>query len=158
MDLLATSTRKMNRGYTFIELLVSMGILMVLFAITTINISPLPSNTLQSTNLDTLLADIRSQQTLSMLSDSSYGVHLESASYTLFKGGSYTQGLTSNTIINLDSGITLTNITFPGSVIIFSAGSGDITNYTAGQDSFTLGSSVTGKSTTVKINKYGATY
>jgi len=153
------STRvKMNKGYTFIELLVSMGILMVLFALTTVNISPLPSNTLQSTNLDTLLADIRSQQTLSMSNDSPYGVHLESGSYTLFKGGSFVQGLISNTIINLDSGITLSNITFPGGVIIFSAGSGDVVGYTTGQDGFTLGSSVTNKSSVIKINKYGATY
>jgi type II secretory pathway pseudopilin PulG len=148
----------MNRGYTFIELLVSMGILMVLFAISTINISPLPSNTLQSTNLDTLLADIRSQQTLSMSSDSSYGVHLESGSYTLFKGASYTQGLPSNNVISLDSGITITNITFPGSVMIFSPGSGDVVGYTVGQDGFTLGSTVTNKSSAIKINKYGATY
>jgi prepilin-type N-terminal cleavage/methylation domain-containing protein len=153
------STRiKMNKGYTLIELLVSMGILLVLFTLTTVNISPLPSNTLQSTNLDVLLADIRSQQTLSMSNDSSYGVHLESGSYTLFKGGTYTQGLSSNTIISLDSGITLSGITFPGSVIVFSRGSGDVAGYTTGADSFTLESSATNKSSVIRINKYGATY
>ena len=148
----------MGKGYTLIELLVSMGILAVLFAITTINISPLPSNTLQTTNLDTLLSDIRSQQTLAMTGDTSYGVHFESGSYTLFKGNSYTQGLFANTVINLDSGIVFSNITFPNSVIIFSSGSGGTPGYTAGADSFTIKSSVTNKLTVVKINKYGATY
>jgi prepilin-type N-terminal cleavage/methylation domain-containing protein len=148
----------MNKGFTLVELLVSMGILAVLFAITTINISPLPSNTLQVTNLDTLLADIKSQQTKSMASDASYGVHFEAASYTLFKGESYTQGLFANTVINLDPGIVFSNVTFPNSVIVFSPGTGDIAGYAAGVDSFTIVSSVTGKSTVVKINTYGATY
>lgn len=148
----------MNKGFTLIELLVSMGILAILFAITTINISPLPSNTLQSTNLDTLLPDIRSQQTLAMASDESHGVHFESGSYTLFKGDSYIQGLFANTVINLDSGIVFSNVTFPNSVIVFSPGTGDVTGYMAGVDSFTIRSSVTNKSTVIKINKYGATY
>jgi prepilin-type N-terminal cleavage/methylation domain-containing protein len=149
---------KMNRGYTFVELLVSMGILAVLFALVMINVSPLPSNTLQIASLDTLLSDIRSQQTLALSNDSSYGVHLETGSYTLFKGSTYTQGLSSNFVVNLDSGIAFSNITFPGSVIVFSAGSGEVAGYTAGLDNFTIGSSVTNKSTVIKINKYGATY
>lgn len=159
MVLSAVSIRtKMNKGFTFVELLVSMGILVVLFALTTVNLSPLPSNTLQATNLDTLLTDIRSQQTQAMSNDSGYGVHFEAASYTLFKGNTYTQGLFSNTVINLDSGIVFSNVTFPGSVIVFSPGSGDTAGYLTGQDSFTLASSVTNKSTVIKIDKYGATY
>ena len=145
-------------GYTLIELLVSIGILAVLFALITINISPLPSNTLQATNLGILLADIKSQQSLAMASDSSYGVYFESASYTLFKGSGYTQGLFTNTVVDLDSGIVFSDITFPGSVIVFSPGTGDIAGYAVGVDSFTIRNSVTGKSTEVKINKYGATY
>jgi prepilin-type N-terminal cleavage/methylation domain-containing protein len=148
----------MKKGFTLVELLVSIGILIVLFSIVTINISPLPSNTLQNSNLDTLLADIKSQQTKAMSSDSSTGIHFENGSYTMFKGATYIPGLTSNTIITLDSGIVFSNVTFPSSVIIFSAGSGDVSGYVAGSDSFILASSVTSKSNTVKINKYGATY
>lgn len=149
---------KVSAGFTIVELMVSIGILIVLFALITINISPLPSSTLQSTNLDTLLADIRSQQTLSMSNNESYGIHFENESYTMFKGSSYVYGSPSNTVITLDSGIVFSNVTFPNSVIVFSAGSGDIVGYISGSDSFTFGSTVTGKSNTVKINKYGATY
>ena len=149
---------KMNKGFTLIELVVSIAILLVLFAIITLNVSPLPSNSLQSANLDTLLSDLRSQQTWSMSNGSPYGIHFETESYSLFKGDTYTQGLPTNTVINLDSGIIFSNVTLPNYVIIFSPGSGDVAAYTAGQDSFNLTSSVTGKSTSVKINKYGATY
>ena len=148
----------MNKGFTLVELLVSMGILAVLFAITTINISPLPSNTLQTTNLDTLLSDIKSQQSLAMAGNSPYGVHFESGSYTMFKGGNYIQGLSANTVISFDSGIVFTDVTFPNSVIVFSAGTGDVSGYTAGADSFTIKSTVTNKSTVIRINKYGTTY
>jgi prepilin-type N-terminal cleavage/methylation domain-containing protein len=148
----------MNKGFTLVELLVSMGILVVLFAITTINISPLPSNTLQATNYDTLLSDIKSQQSQAMASNSPYGVHFESGSYTLFKGGSYTQGLFANTVINLDSGIVFSDVTFPNSQIVFSPGTGDASGYIAGTDGFTIKSTVTNKATVVRINKYGATY
>lgn len=149
---------KFIRAFTLIELLVSIGILIVIFGIVSINISPVPSNTLQNTNLDTLISDIRAQQTLSMTNDSDYGIHFETNSYTLFKGSSYVYGSASNFVVNLDSGIAFSNITFPNSVIVFSPGSGDVAGYVSGSDSFILASTVTNKSTTVKINKYGATY
>lgn len=149
---------QMTKGFTLVELMVSMGILVLLFGLSSVNISQLPSNTVQSTNLDTLMSDIRSQQTLSMSNDSAYGVHFESGSYTTFKGDTYTQGLIANNIISLDSGIVFTDITFPNSVVVFSPGSGDIVGYTAGQDDFSIVSNTTGKTTVVKINKYGATY
>jgi prepilin-type N-terminal cleavage/methylation domain-containing protein len=149
---------KYRHGFTLIELLVSMGILAILFAIATINISPLPSNTLQTTNLDILLSDIKSQQTQAMTNDAFYGVYFGSGSYTLFKGASYTQGLSTNTVINLDSGIVFSNVSFPNSVVVFSPGTGDVSGYSPGADSITIKSSVTNKLTVIRINKHGATY
>ncbi|MGA2910590.1 MAG: type II secretion system protein [Candidatus Microgenomates bacterium] len=145
-------------GFTLVELLVSIGILAIIFALTTINLSPIPSNTLETTNLDTLLSDMRSQQSLAMSNDSPYGVHFESTSYTLFQGANYVQGAASNFVVNLDSGISFSNVTFPSSQIVFSAGSGDVVGYTQGQDRFSLISSVTNKSSLEEINQYGATY
>jgi prepilin-type N-terminal cleavage/methylation domain-containing protein len=152
------SNFKLKSGFTIVELLISIGILLLLFAIATINISPLPSNTYQAANLDVLINDIRSQQTMAMADDSSYGVHFESGSYTLFKGSSYIMGASGNFIVNLDGPNNFTNVTLPNSSIIFSANSGDVAGYSSGTDSFTLSNSSTNKSTTVHVNKYGATY
>ena len=149
---------KVQSGFTLVELLVSIGILIVIFGIVSMNISPIPSNTLQATSVDMLVNDIRSQQTLAMTNNTSYGIRLDLGSYTLFTGPTYVQGSANNFVTTLDSGITITNITFPNSVIVFLAGSGDVSGYISGSDSFTLGSTVTSKSSVIRINKYGATY
>jgi len=151
-------THTRMKGFTLVELLVSIGILAVIFAIVSLNISPVPSNSLLSASIDLLTSDIRAQQTLAMTNNSSYGVRLESDSYTLFKGSSYVQGSAGNFVVNLDSGIVITNITFPNSVIVFSPGNGDVSGYTGSQDGFTISSTTTNKSSVIKINKYGATY
>lgn len=147
-----------KQGFTLIELLISIGILVVLFAIVTINLSTLPSNTLEAANRDTLINDIRAQQTLAMADGVNYGIHFEDNSYTLFKGDSYTVGSAGNFVVNLDTGIRFTNITLPNSSIVFSAGSGDVVNYSSISDSFTIDNQTTGKTFEIRINKYGADY
>ena len=149
---------RLSSGFTLIELLVSIGILIIIYGIVAINIAPLPSNTLQNASLDTLISDIRGQQTLSMSQGTTNGVYFESGSYTLFSGTSYVDGANGNFDIVLDSGIVLSNVTFPNSTLIFLPGSGDVSGYVAGSDSLTIGSTVTGKTTVIRINKYGATY
>lgn len=147
-----------QRGFTFIELIVSIAILLIIFTIITINISPLPSNTLVATTGDTLITDIKSQQTLAMSNNSRYGVHFGANSYTLFSGNSYAEGLTDNFVVNLDEGIGFANLTWPNSEIIFEAGSGEVVGHTQGLDSFTIQSTQTGRQKEIRINKYGATY
>ncbi len=148
---------RLQAGFTFPELIVSLAILGIIFVMVTINISPLPANVTQTSATDKLINNIRSQQTLAMSDALAYGIHFEEGSYTLFKGNVYIPGGPDNFIINLDEGTYIYNVTFPGN-LIFSAGSGDVQNYIAGSDSLTLGSQITDKVTVIKINKYGANY
>lgn len=156
-----------KNGFTIVELMVSMGILIVLFALTTINLSRLPSATAQVTNIDTLISDTRAQQTKAMSgyavgtpSQSSYGIHFDSSntSYTLFRGDSYSESDQNNFIVKLDPNLTFFDDKFTGSQIVFSKGSGDAVGYLAGSDSISIRNEATGEVKNVKINKYGATY
>lgn len=153
-----------SNGFTLIELLVSMGILLVLLAITAINITRLPSSAAQSSSYDLLVSDIRSQQTKAMsgFASSSFGIHFEVTSYTLFQGTTYSPGDSSNFVVNLDPNLSFSGSLFPtdpsGSHVVFTSGSGDVAAYIAGNDSIEIKNNATGDVKTLRINKYGATY
>lgn len=149
-----------QRGFTLVELMVSIGILLILFALTTINITRLPSSTAQSSSYDRLVSDLRSQQTKAMVgSSTSYGVHFETTSYTIFTGLNYSPGDSSNFVVSLDPNLTFASITFPASQVVFLPGSGDVSGLTGGSTySVSISNSSTGDPPKViKINKYGAT-
>lgn len=132
------------KGFTVIELMVSMGILAILFALTMINLGRLPSSSSQAATIDVLTSDIRSQQTESMAGNLVSGIHFGTTSYTLTP---------SNFVVNLDPGLSFTDISFPGENLNFSAGSGETT---AG--SFSIVNDQINQTKVININKYGATY
>jgi len=127
-----------------VELMLSIGILAILFALTTINLGRLPSSFAQNATFDVLISDIRSQQTQAMAGNSDFGVHFDSTSYTL---------IPSNFVVNLDPGISFAGVAFPGGNLNFSAGNGETTPGT-----FFIVNDQIDQTTVVNINKYGATY
>lgn len=149
---------RLQNAFTLVELLVSIGVLAVIFAISSIVLSTVIPSTSQSTANDVLISDIKSQQSLAMSNDSAYGIHFETNSYTLFRGLSYNPNDSSNFVVNLDPTVRFANVTWPGNVLLFGAGTGDVSGYVVGSDSFDLTNSQTNKITTIKLNQYGATY
>ena len=135
---------RVQSGFTIIELMVSIGILAIIFALSSINLSGLPQSSSQSAAIDTLLSDIRSQQTQAMASNVSSGIHFGTTNYTLTP---------SNFTVDLDPGITFSNVTFSGGNLIFAAGSGETTS-----GSFSLATDQVNITKVININKYGATY
>lgn len=157
---------RFQKGLTLIELMVAIGILLILFALTTINLSRLPSSTSQSSGYDLLVSDLRNQQTEAMSgyqadsgasSTSPYGIHFESTSYTLFKGSVYSASDPSNFVVKLDPNLSFTGSTFPtdpsGSYVVFSAGSGDVVV----PGKISISNSFTGETKELDLNLYGAT-
>ena len=154
-----------GQGFTIIELMVSIGILTILFALTTINLTRLPSSTSQSSSYDRLVSDLRSQQTKAMVgynqatgatTGSAYGVYFDTSDpsknkYILFTGVNYTGG-TEYYPVDMDPNLTFTGITFPDLQVVFATGSGDTASGSA-----SITNSLTGEVKTLKLNKYGAT-
>jgi hypothetical protein len=83
-------------------------------------------------------------------SPSAYGVHFETASYTLFRN---TYG-TENFKVNLPSG-TQFSTTLVNSQVIFATGSGALTTFTSGHNTITLTDTGDESHKTITVNQYG---
>lgn len=147
-------------GFTLVEILIIMGILAILFTITSLNLS----NTVPKSSLDNalslLIADLKQQQlhaltgdTQGQSSSSNYGIYFGSGKYTLFRGNNYNASDTSNYDVNLDD--INTSSTASGGVIIFVKNSGQILNYSPTNNTITFTQINIGSSKTITINKYG---
>jgi len=123
----------MHRGFTLIELIVSIGILLILLTLTSINyFSVYPRANLAAAK-DVLIADLKTAQSNAMF------------------GGDDTTWSTSTS--NLPHDITLTT-TLVDNQLTFLHGSGEIANYTLGQDTITVSNGMSSR--TVRLNQYGA--
>lgn len=149
-------------GFTLVEVLVVMGLMAILAGLAFTNfIRPQNQASLDSI-VSTLVADIKSQQIKAMSGDSvsastaqAHGVYIQSGSYTLFKGTSYSGSDTDNYTVAADTGVTLST-TLPSTQVVFTKGTGDVTGFIAGQNTITITSSGTGTSKTLTLNRYGA--
>lgn len=147
-------------GFTLVEVLIIMGILAILFTISSLNLSnTVPQSTLSNAT-ELLVADIKQQQLSALTGNtegqddsSNYGIHFTANKYTLFRGTVYNANEASNFDINLDNISTSTSAS--GSVIVFQRNSGEILNFQASNNTITLTHNDIGQSKTITINKYG---
>ena len=163
---------KKNDGFTLVELMIVIGIILILFGLSWINFTSLPSRATLQTDSVALINDLKSQQMLAMTGDtgvgstqqSDYGIHFESTSYTLFKGGSYTSGAFGNSppieLGNANLSFTDNLPVSANDTIVFKKGSGEIVDYDKWEPTkaiVTITDSLTGNTKGIKLNKYGAT-
>lgn len=152
---------KNTSGFTLIEMLLSIGIVAVLFlisAIVLINIIP-RTNVTAATEI--LRAELRQQQLQAMTgktdsggSAAEFGILIESNQYTLFPGTTYSPLPSGSVTVSLPSTISLST-TFANSVIIFEQGTGEVLNYDANADRITISDTEGTQPVTIEINKYG---
>ncbi len=129
-----------ENGLTLVELIISIGILGIIFALTTINLTRLPSATNQATTYDLLIADLKSQQTKAMTAGGDFGIAFTSTSYTFIPSGF---------VVNLEPELSFTS----SQTISFAGGTGEIT-----PTEVTISNSFTNENKVIRLNKYGATY
>ena len=150
-----------QKGFTLPELIITIGILSILFGFVSINLIHLQRRSYLTATVDTLVSDLYSQQNKAMVGDtegsgaiSAHGVYFETNRYTLFRGSSYPPLGTSNFVINLNPSLTFSSITFPSSSVIFSKGTGE-TGLISGSNTVTLTDSTNNEQKIIELNKYG---
>lgn len=152
-----TAPYRSARGFTILELLVVIALMAVLSALTMITlIQPQTTVSLDSA-VEVLVADLRSQQTKSMVGDSGtggaqvpHGVYVQAGSYTLFKGAAYSGADTDNFVITMDSSISL-GTTLPSSQAVFAEASGELT----AASTITVTNTISGQSKVISLNRLG---
>lgn len=152
---------KRQSGYSLIELVIVMGIIVLLFGFTTINLGGVARVTSVNEAVDLLNADIRSQQTKAMTgtgdgtSGSSYGIYFQTDQYTLFRGTTYSSQNSTNFIVKLDQNLNFVNDTFPNSTLVFLQSSGEISGYAAGNAAISIGNTAGSEQKTIRVNQLG---
>lgn len=151
---------KLQKGFTVIELMLTMSIFAILTGIITLNLNTAQHNATISTTVETLLTDLNQQQIKAMVGDTegrteadTYGIHFGTTTYTLFYG-TYSATETTNFSINLPT-VQQVTTTFPNDEIIFLQGSGEIAGYDADTDTIVVQDIVTGEQKTIELNQYG---
>lgn len=146
-------------GFTLIELVVVIGILLTLFSITLISLTTGQRNVSIQSDRNKLISDIKIQQTKAMRGtgggSNAFGIYFQPSQYTLFVGDSYSQSDPDNFVVSLIQGVIFSGITFPGATIIFATRSGEIDGFLLGNNTVTIEDSEGVETSTVTLNKYG---
>lgn len=149
-------------GFTMVELLIVMGIMATLLGISMLSILSLSTTTKKEASTTLLISDIKSQQIKSMVGDTegrgspdSYGIIFQNNQYVLFHGESFDPDDQANFEVPIEEGFSLSS-TFPDDTISFASGSGEILNFTEGQNTVTVTVTQTGEAKTVELNRLGA--
>jgi len=144
-------------GFTFIELILVISLFSIIFVfIIPSLVRPRSFADIVSTQ-ELIYATVKEAQSLTMANPQrEYSVHFDQDKFILFEGSTYTPGDPNNLETTLTTNLSIESITLPGGDIIFSQISGEVQNYTFGQDSFVLRESNTNDSKTFTINRIGA--
>jgi prepilin-type N-terminal cleavage/methylation domain-containing protein len=149
-------------GFTIPELLVSVAIILIIFAFASINLLHIIPDAGLTEISQSFMADAKAQQNSAMLGESAgatladYSIKLGTTGYTLFKGATYVDGAPGNYTVKYPQNVVVTT-NFANSIVTFSALSGELKNYNPAASQVNL-TSVGFKSITLKFNKLGNVY
>lgn len=153
--------KRVEAGFTLIELILVLGISGILLGLILVNTNNIQTSTTITATVDTIIADIKNQQTKAMVGDTegrgipdAYGVYFQPSQYSLFHGISYSGADAANFSIPADETIVLTS-SFPNNTIVFATSSGEIIGFSQGENSLTVRNSVTGEQKVLQMNRYG---
>lgn len=153
---------KNKHGFSIPEVMVVMAIILMSSALIFGNLLSLRQSTSITATVDSLVADIKAQQTKAMVGDTeggvagSYGVHFEATRYVLFHGSTFSSIDPKNVVVTLDSSTQFSSVTFPSAQIVFSQLSGEVAGFVSGANAITLKDNKSTKQKIITVNRYGA--
>jgi len=152
---------KKTKGFSLIEVLLVISVFLILAGFGINSILNVRDSSSSTSTIYTLISDIKNQQTKAMSGDTegrgtpdTYSVYIQSNKYTLFHGENYSASDSSNFSVSMPQD-SLLSTTFSSNKIVFASGSGEIENFTSGQDTITLRNTVTNQQSVLQLNKYG---
>lgn len=151
-----------SSGYTFIEVIVVIGIVSILFLFATVSLLGTQRKPALTSAVSEVMTDLRQQQVKAMsgetgggVGNSSYGVYFGQSQYVLFRGTSYVPSDSSNIPIPLDASLQFVDVTFPGSIVVFSRGAGEILNFSLGNNAVAIYNTQNNERHSFTLNRYG---
>ena len=143
-------------GFTFIELILVISLFSIIFVFIIPSIvRPRSFADIVSTQ-ELIYSTVKEAQSLAMTNpQKEYGIHFEQDKFILFEGSVYSLSDPNNLETTLTTNLAIESITLPSGDIIFSQLSGEVQNYTSGQDSFVLRENNTNDTKIFTINKIG---
>jgi hypothetical protein len=137
-----------------------MGVILVLFGLSTVALGQPQAITNSSDTLDTLVNDLKTQQLAAMVgttgsgtSQQPAGIYVQSNQYTLFTGSSYSAGNSYNYVFAAPTGVSFST-TLPSGIVLFNKGDGSVSGFTAGSNTITMTTSSGSK--VITITRFGA--
>ena len=126
------------RGFTLIEILVSITVIVIVILVVVSGLSSFRKSAELNQAVDGVVSQLREarRRTIESKDASQWGVHRESSRTTLFKGAAYSAGAPDNEVFTLPSAVTAAG---PAD-IVFKRISGDTDN--AGTVTLTLGTDI----------------
>jgi type II secretory pathway pseudopilin PulG len=153
------SAPRTEAGFTLIEVLLTVGLVTALCAISFASLGRPQTTTSLNVAVDTLVADLKSQQLLAMTGGQGdttaaqpHGIALANDHYTLFSAISYTSQDPGNYAVSLGPDVSLST-TLPNAVVLFAKSSGEVQDFVNGDNIITIQKNSAAK--TLTINRFG---
>jgi type II secretory pathway pseudopilin PulG len=151
-----------KNGFTVIEIIIVLMFFSLLTGLITLNLLNVKHRSTVNSQVMTLISDLKTQQLKAMVGDSegrtsndNYGIFFETNKYTLFHGTTYLATESSNFTVDLGDNMSVSNITLPGSKIVFSKLSGELTGFVSGANTFTIKNVLSGDQKIFTLNRFG---
>lgn len=154
-----------KQGFTLVEVVVVVGLMLFTLGFITQTLFRGQQRTSFTETVNLLVRDMRQQQISVMQGDtfndhvlSDYSIRFESDRYILFPGSVYVSTNANNRVVPLEPTMKFTSITFPGAILTFARGSGDVRSYNAAANSVTVTDSDTNSQKIISVNEHGVVF